>query len=100
MRIGTSGYQYDHWKGVFYPGGLPKPKWFEYYASNFSTVEINYTFYRLPEIKVFDVYAYFNNDACAYAVKNARELLEITVGTLNGAHDDIRSSPPFTFQGA
>ena len=169
LRIGTSGYQYDHWKGLFYPGGLPKSKWFEYYASNFCTVEINTTFYRLPETKVFDAWrdrapsefcyalkfsrygthfkrlgdprppidlfverashlddfigpiliqlpprwhvnmerlvqflddAYFNNDACAYAVKNARELMDITVGNLNGANDDIRSSAPFTFQGA
>lgn len=44
--IGTSGWTYDHWKGLFYPKNLPKRKWFEYYGSFFSTVEVNATFYR------------------------------------------------------
>lgn len=45
--IGTSGWSYDHWKGLFYPDDLPKSKWFEYYAQQFSTVEVNATFYRI-----------------------------------------------------
>ncbi len=44
--VGTSGWTYDHWKGNFYPTGLPKSRWFDYYAAIFSTVEINATFYR------------------------------------------------------
>jgi len=44
--IGTSGWTYDHWKGRFYPDNLPKSHWFDYYASQFSSVEINATFYR------------------------------------------------------
>ncbi len=44
--IGTSGWTYDHWKGRFYPVDLPKSHWFDYYASQFSSVEINATFYR------------------------------------------------------
>jgi len=44
--IGTSGWTYDHWKGRFYPENLPKKSWFEYYASKFSAVEVNATFYR------------------------------------------------------
>jgi uncharacterized protein YecE (DUF72 family) len=44
--IGTSGWTYDHWKGCFYPPDIPKSRWFEYYASRFSAVEINATFYR------------------------------------------------------
>lgn len=53
IRIGTSGYQYDHWQGVFYPQDMPKSKWFEYYASKFDTVEINNTFYNLPRVETF-----------------------------------------------
>ena len=49
IRIGTSGWYYDHWKELFYPPGLPKNKWFEYYAQHFDTVEINNTFYHLPK---------------------------------------------------
>lgn len=46
-RIGTSGWYYDHWAhGVFYPAGLSKRRWLEYYASVFNAVELNVTFYR------------------------------------------------------
>jgi uncharacterized protein YecE (DUF72 family) len=44
--IGTSGWTYDHWRGRFYPEKLPKKRWFDYYASQFSSVEVNATFYR------------------------------------------------------
>ncbi|MCX5769792.1 MAG: DUF72 domain-containing protein [Candidatus Hydrogenedentes bacterium] len=54
VEIGTSGYQYDHWRGVFYPEDIPKRKWFEYYATRFDTVEINNTFYRLPSAETFE----------------------------------------------
>lgn len=46
IRIGTSGWYYDHWKGVFYPQGMPKSKWLLYYQEHFNTVELNATFYR------------------------------------------------------
>ena len=46
--IGTSGWWYDHWKGIFYPSGMEKRDWFHYYAKSFNTVEINSSFYRLP----------------------------------------------------
>jgi len=54
LRIGTSGYQYPHWAGDFYPEGLPRRRWLEHYAKHFDTVEINNTFYRLPEAATFD----------------------------------------------
>jgi len=44
--IGTSGWTYDHWRGRFYPENLPQKKWFEFYAHQFSAVEVNATFYR------------------------------------------------------
>jgi len=43
--IGTSGWMYEHWRGRFYPEKLAKKSWFEYYASQFSAVEVNATFY-------------------------------------------------------
>jgi uncharacterized protein YecE (DUF72 family) len=46
--IGTSGYNYPEWKGSFYPDDLPAAKMLPYYAARFPTVEINYTFYRMP----------------------------------------------------
>ncbi len=44
--IGTSGWLYDHWKGIFYPHDLKKNSWFNHYIKHFKTVEINATFYR------------------------------------------------------
>jgi uncharacterized protein YecE (DUF72 family) len=50
--IGTSGYNYPEWKGSFYPDNLPAAKMLPYYAARFPTVEINYTFYRIPSEKL------------------------------------------------
>jgi uncharacterized protein YecE (DUF72 family) len=50
--VGTSGYNYPEWKGSFYPQKLPTAKMLPYYAERFSTVEINYTFYRMPNEKI------------------------------------------------
>jgi uncharacterized protein YecE (DUF72 family) len=50
--VGTSGYNYPEWKGSFYPATLPAAKMLPYYAARFPTVEINYTFYRMPTEKL------------------------------------------------
>jgi uncharacterized protein YecE (DUF72 family) len=50
--VGTSGYNYPEWKGSFYPQKLPTAKMLPYYAERFSTVEINYSFYRMPNEKI------------------------------------------------
>jgi len=47
--VGTSGYSYKEWKGTFYPAGLPAGKMLSFYAGQFGSVEINNTFYRMPE---------------------------------------------------
>jgi len=49
ILVGTSGYSYTDWKGPFYPSNLSQSSFLEYYSGYFSTVEINYTFYRMPE---------------------------------------------------
>ena len=49
VRIGTSGWHYDHWVGPFHPDKLPKDQWFEHYSRCFNTVEVNSTFYHLPK---------------------------------------------------
>jgi uncharacterized protein YecE (DUF72 family) len=48
IYIGTSGWQYDDWRGRFYPRDLPKSRWLQYFSERFPTVEVNNTFYRLP----------------------------------------------------
>jgi uncharacterized protein YecE (DUF72 family) len=72
LRVGTSGYHYGHWRGAFYPKELATPGWFEYYARHFSTVEINNTFYRLPESKTFDAWRNQAPEGFCYALKFSR----------------------------
>jgi uncharacterized protein YecE (DUF72 family) len=52
IHVGTSGYNYPEWKGHFYPDNLAAAKMLPYYAERFTTVEINYTFYRMPTAKL------------------------------------------------
>src|SRR5687767_10325275 len=56
--IGTSGWSYDHWRhGVFYPEGLPSSKWLAFLAERFDTVELNASFYRVPQRKSVERWA-------------------------------------------
>src|SRR5215217_6303177 len=73
-RVGCSGWQYKHWRGAFYPSDLPLAKWLGYYASRFDTVEINNTFYRLPEAAAFTAWKRGVPAGFLYAVKGSRYL--------------------------
>jgi uncharacterized protein YecE (DUF72 family) len=57
LYVGTSGYSYKEWKGTFYPQKLPAKQMLHYYSEHFRTVEINYTFRRLPTAPVLDTWA-------------------------------------------
>jgi len=70
--IGTSGYQYDHWRGVLYPEGVPKRRWFDLYAEAFNTVEINNTFYHLPKAETFDAWRERAPAGFRYVLKYSR----------------------------
>jgi uncharacterized protein YecE (DUF72 family) len=50
--VGTSGYNYQEWKGPFYPDDLPDKQMLQFYAERFASVEINYTFYRMPTNRI------------------------------------------------
>jgi uncharacterized protein YecE (DUF72 family) len=52
--VGTSGWSYKDWKGVFYPDGIPTTSWIEFYAKTFNTVELNMSFYRTPADKTIN----------------------------------------------
>jgi uncharacterized protein YecE (DUF72 family) len=71
MRVwcGTSGYNYEPWRGRFYPDDLPKSKMLSYYASRFDTVEINYSFYRRPTAKLLEGWAAQVPDRFRFALK-------------------------------
>jgi len=72
LRVGTSGYQYDHWRGLLYPKGLAKRRWFAHYASRFDTVEINNTFYQLPGEHTFDAWREEAPEGFCFALKFSR----------------------------
>ncbi len=72
LHIGTSGYQYDHWRGPFYPKDIPKQSWFDYYADHFQSVEINNTFYNLPKAETFDKWAADAPRGFCFALKFSR----------------------------
>jgi uncharacterized protein YecE (DUF72 family) len=72
LRVGTSGWQYDHWKGVFYPAELSKSDWFDHYARHFDTVEINNTFYHLPKAETFDSWRRRAPEGFCYVLKFSR----------------------------
>lgn len=74
VLIGTSGYQYRHWRGVLYPEGLPQRLWLEHYAERFPTVEMNATFYRLPTADAVDRWRDVTPAGFRFAVKGSRYL--------------------------
>lgn len=77
LWVGTSGWQYRHWRGAFYPPTLPTADWLAYYAREFPTVETNVTFYRLPPPDVFAAWAARLPADHVVAVKASRFLTHV-----------------------
>ena len=74
---GTSGWSYNHWRGLFYPADLPQREWFTHYSRHFPTVEINYTFYRLPAAKTFVRWRDQSPPGFTYALKAPRSITHL-----------------------
>lgn len=74
IHLGTSGYSYQHWRGVLYPEGLPCSQWLSQYAAVFSTVELNATFYRLPTARAAECWRQGTPDGFLFAAKGSRFL--------------------------
>ncbi len=77
VYIGTSGYSYQHWRGVFYPKELSQGRWLEYYTAFFETTELNVTFYRLPAESAFSAWHRRTPDGFNFAVKGSRFITHI-----------------------
>jgi uncharacterized protein YecE (DUF72 family) len=75
--IGTSGWQYAHWRPLFYPAGMGTSKWLAFYSQRFATVEVNNAFYRLPERATFEKWASSVPDDFVVAVKASRYLTHV-----------------------
>ncbi len=74
LRIGCSGWNYKSWKGRFYPADMPSSRWLQHYLSVFDTVEVNNTFYRLPEADTFAGWREQTPASFVMAVKASRFL--------------------------
>ncbi len=70
--IGTSGWHYPHWKGVFYPLSQPEREWLNYYARHFNTVELNNSFYHLPSKEQFQAWKSQTPTHFLFSVKASR----------------------------
>lgn len=77
VRIGTSGWIYPHWQGVFYPESCSKGKWLEHYARHFDALELNASFYRLPAGETFRKWRQRTPDGFSWAVKMNRYLTHL-----------------------
>jgi uncharacterized protein YecE (DUF72 family) len=77
LLIGTSGWQYRHWRGGFYPSSVPAARWFAHYGGRFATVELNAAFYRLPEESTFQHWADRSPPDFVVAVKASRYLTHV-----------------------
>ena len=75
--IGTSGWHYEHWRGRFYPEKLTKVRWLEFYASHFTIVELNNSFYRLPSAAAFTTWHDSSLADSIFAVKVSRFVTHI-----------------------
>ena len=74
VHVGTSGFAYRHWRGVLYPPDLPARLWFRHYCSEFQTLELNNTFYRLPRPEAVDRWRREAPAGFLFAAKGSRFL--------------------------
>ncbi len=87
IRVGTSGYSYKEWKGIFYPEDLPAAKMLGFYSERFDTVEINNTFYRMPEAPMVTKWAAQVPDGFTFVLKAPQRITHQK--RLAGAEDDV-----------
>ncbi len=88
IRVGTSGYNYPEWRGTFYPSDLKTAGMFDFYASRFGAVEINYTFRRMPTPKTTAAWAAQAPEGFTYALKAPQQITHIR--RLKDCQDPLR----------
>lgn len=76
-RVGTSGFSYPEWKPSFYPEKLPQEEFLAYYAGRFTTVEIDSTFYRMPNTKKIDTWKAAVPEGFRFAIKASRRITHL-----------------------
>jgi uncharacterized protein YecE (DUF72 family) len=74
LKVATCGFSYDDWVGPFYPREIPKQDWLEYYSLHFPFVELDYSYYRMPEVKGLKAMAERSRPGFLFSVKAHRSL--------------------------
>ena len=77
VRIGCSGWNYQHWRELIYAKGVPPSRWLEHYATLFDTVEVNSTFYRLPRVEAVARWVEQTPPDFVFTIKASRYLSHI-----------------------
>ncbi len=72
--VGTSGFSYAEWRPSFYPEDQPKEEFLSYYASRFKSVEIDSTFYRMPNAKTIDGWKAATGEGFRFAIKASQKI--------------------------
>jgi uncharacterized protein YecE (DUF72 family) len=88
LIVGTSGYGYKEWKGSFYPADLPPAQMLSFYAGHFGSVEINNTFYRMPDPKTIEKWAAEVPDGFTFVLKAPQRITHQK--QLTGVERDVR----------
>ncbi len=88
LYVGTSGYSYKEWKGSFYPDKLPAKEMLSYYATRLPAVEINNTFYRLPQRTVFESWKEQVPASFKFSVKASQRITHFK--RLQGVEEETR----------
>ena len=72
--LGTSGFSYKEWKPIFYPEGLPEKQFLPYYSARLSSVEIDYTFYRMPTAKTIEGWKAATSENFKFTLKSPQQI--------------------------
>ncbi len=88
LYVGTSGYSYKEWKGIFYPEDLPAKEMLAFYARQLPAVEINNTFYRLPQASMIENWRDQVPADFRFSIKATQRITHIK--RLKNAHDETR----------
>ncbi|NQV14071.1 DUF72 domain-containing protein [bacterium] len=88
ILIGTSGFSYPDWQGVFYPPEIRKEKWLEYYSTHFNFCELNFSYYRMPQEKQLEKYLEY---PLKYSIKGHKSLTHDRIENKSARQDFARA---------
>ena len=84
ISIGTSGFDYDDWRGFFYPDDLPKAEFLTYYAHQFKALELNFSYYRMPSSRQINSMIERTDGKVEFSIKAHRSMThDRTAGELD-----------------